>query len=53
MAMAKNNVRCVYCGKDLGGFIFEHNCEKKANNRSIWDAKRIGRKGNSKEKIKI
>lgn len=45
--MGRNNVRCTYCGKDLGGFVFEHNCEKKANNKSLWDSK-IGRRNKPK-----
>lgn len=32
--------RCLFCGKELGGFVFEHNCPNKAS-RGIWDTKRI------------
>jgi len=47
--MGNKNVKCLYCGKDLGGFIFEHNCEKKVNNHEIWDSRKmIGRRGKTK-----
>jgi hypothetical protein len=46
--MAKNIVVCTYCGKDLGGFVFEHNCEKKANHNDLWASKKIGRRGKPK-----
>lgn len=42
-----SNVRCMFCGKDLGGFVFEHNCEKKANNKDIWNTK-VGRRDKPK-----
>jgi anaerobic ribonucleoside-triphosphate reductase len=48
MAMTKNIVVCTYCGKDLGGFVFEHNCEKKANHNDLWASKKIGRRGKPK-----
>lgn len=44
----RNNVKCTFCGKDLGGFVFEHNCDKKVKNKQIWDTRKIGRRGKSK-----
>jgi hypothetical protein len=39
---------CVYCGKQLEGFIFDHNCEKKNNNSNLWNSRKIGRRNKPK-----